>query len=83
MNLSMKQKQNHRHREQADSCQGGGRAWSEMTELADVSFYYRMDKQGTTVQHRKLYSISEDKSKWKRIFKECIYNRITLPYSRD
>ena len=49
MSCSMKQKQNHRHREQADSCQGGGRGWSEKTGLADVSFYYRMDKKGTTV----------------------------------
>ena len=49
MNLSVKQKQNHRHREQASSCQGG-RGWSEMMGLADLSFDYRMDKQqGPTV----------------------------------
>ena len=28
---------------------------------------YRMDKQGPTVQHRELYSISCDKPQWKRI----------------
>ena len=50
MNLSVKQKQNHRHREQASSCQGGGRGWSETMGLADLSFDYRMDKQqGPTV----------------------------------
>ena len=32
-----------------------------------LSIIYRMDKQGPTVQHRELYSISYDKSEWKRI----------------
>ena len=27
MNLSMKQKENHRHREQTGGCQGGGMEW--------------------------------------------------------
>ena len=66
MNLSMKQKQNHRHREQTGGCQGGGMGW----EREGVggwgqqmwAFIYRMDKQqGPTVQHRELYSISYDK----------------------
>ena len=42
MNLSIKQKENHRHREQTDGCQGGeevGEGWSGRVGLADVSFY--------------------------------------------
>ena len=42
MNLSMKQKWNHAHREQTDGCQGGGgweKGWSGRLGLADVSFY--------------------------------------------
>ena len=64
-NLSMKQKQNHGHREQIGVCQGGGvwgregvGGWGEQMQ----AFIYRMDKQrGPTVQHRELYSISCDK----------------------
>ena len=42
MNLSMKQKQNHGHREQTGGCQGGGglgEGWSGRSGLADVGFY--------------------------------------------
>ena len=41
MNLSVKQKQNHGHREQTGGCQGGGVGgrWSGTLGLADVSFY--------------------------------------------
>ena len=54
MNLSMKQKWIHRHREQTCVCQGWGRAgeeWIGSLGLADASYYiYRMDKQqGPTV----------------------------------
>ena len=53
MNLSMKQKQTHRHREQTCGCQGGrgwGRdglgVWNEQLQI----IIYRMDKQqGPTV----------------------------------
>ena len=41
MNLSMKQQQNHGHREQTGGCQGGG-GWGRAEwklGLADVSFY--------------------------------------------
>ena len=66
MNLSMKQKQTHRHREQAVGCQAGGAVgagWIESLGLADAKYYiYKMDKQqGPTVEHRELYSISCDK----------------------
>ena len=40
MNLSMKQKQTHRHREQTCACQGGGwvrEGWSGSLGLADVN----------------------------------------------
>ena len=61
INLSMKQKQNHRHREETGGCQGGvklGEGWGEQMQ----AFIYRMDKrQGPAVQHRELYSISYDK----------------------
>ena len=36
-----------------------GEGWSGKPGLADVS--YCMDKQGATVQHRELYSVSYDK----------------------
>ena len=76
MNLSTKQKQTHRHREQTCGCQerGVGGVWGGMEWEVGVSrcklFIYRMDKQqGLTVEHKELYSISYDKPKWKRIFK--------------
>ena len=39
MNLSIKQKQNHRHREQTCGCQGGevGEGWSGSLGLADAN----------------------------------------------
>ena len=42
LNLSVKQKQNHRHKEQTGSCRGKsgvGQGWSGSLGLADVSFY--------------------------------------------
>ena len=65
MNLSMKQKQNHRCREQTGGCQGGGGrgrdgvgGWGSQM----WAFTCGMDKQqGPTVQHRELCSISYDK----------------------
>ena len=66
MNLAMKWKQNHGHREQTGGCQGGGEwervgvgVWDQQMQTG----IYRMDKQqqGPTVQHRELYSVSCDK----------------------
>ena len=65
MNLSMKQKQNHGHREQTGGCQGeAGRAedgpgvWGQQMQ----TITYRMDGQeGPTVQHREIQSVSWDK----------------------
>ena len=64
MNLSRKQKQTHRHREQTYGCQGGaGRERDGLGvwgwQIQTVTF--RMDKQGLNVQHKELYSISCDK----------------------
>ena len=63
MNISMKQKQTHRHREQ--NCGGQGVMEEGRTGslgLAGANDYIQMDKQqGPTVQHRELYSISSDK----------------------
>ena len=80
MNLSMKQKQTHRHREQTCDCQGGGWLGREGLGVQDQqmqTIIYRMDKQqGPTVQHRELYSISCDKpyKKYEKKYeKECIY----------
>ena len=42
MNLSLKEKQTHRHREQTYGCQGGGGVWEEWTGnlgLADANYY--------------------------------------------
>ena len=42
MNLSMKQKQTHRQREQACGCQRGGgveEGWTESLRLADANYY--------------------------------------------
>ena len=64
MNFPMKEKQTHRHREKILGCQGGGgvgEGWTGVLGLVDVNYMYRMDKQGPTVLHRELYSISCDK----------------------
>ena len=42
MNLSVKQKQTHRHREQTWGCQGGGETgegWTGSLGLADANYY--------------------------------------------
>ena len=42
MNLSMNQKQTHKHREQTCGCQGGGElgeGWSGSLGLADANYY--------------------------------------------
>ena len=77
MNLSTKQKQTHRHREQTCCCQGGGEwgrgglgVWGQ--KMKTITF--RMDKQqGPTVQHRELYPISWDKLYGKEYRKECMH----------
>ena len=64
MNISMKQKLNHRHREQNGGYQGVGGQGMDGLGVWDQQMQtniYRMDKQGPTVQHRELYSISCDK----------------------
>ena len=65
MNISTKQKQTHRHREQTCGCQGGGGWEREGLGVWDQqmqTIIYRTDKQQSpTVQHRELYSISCDK----------------------
>ena len=60
----MKQKQNQGHREQIGGCQGGGVGGGRQWELgvSNVRLIQRMDKQqGLTVQHKELYSVSQDK----------------------
>ena len=66
MNLSMKQKQNQRHREQTGGCQEGGR-WERVglgvQDQQMQTVYMEWDKQySPTVQHRELYSISSVQS---------------------
>ena len=55
-NLSIKQKQTHRHRPQTCGCQGKvgeGEGWTGSLRLISQSIKFRMDKpQGPTVQHR-------------------------------
>ena len=63
MNLSMKQKQTHRHREQTCGCQRGvGRDGLGVQGQQMQTGVYRMDKQqGPNVQHTEFYLISCDK----------------------
>ena len=59
--LSKKQKQAHRHREQTCGQQGvrGREGWIVIWDQQMQAIIYRMDnKQGSTVDHRKLYSTS-------------------------
>ena len=65
MNLSTKQKQTHRHREQTCGYQGGGEwerdglgVWDQQMQ----TIIHKMEKQqGPTVQYRELYSVYYDK----------------------
>ena len=65
MNLSMKRKQVHRHREQTLVAKGVGmlgNGWSESSELADANRCTQDKKQqDPIVQHWELYSVSYDK----------------------
>ena len=63
MNLSMKQKQNHRHREQTGGSLGRAGWGRDGVEIGvnKAKLLYRTDKQGPTGQHRELYSIPYDK----------------------
>ena len=69
MNLSMKQKQTHKHREQTCGCQGGeGRDCLLVWDWQTQPTIFRMDKQQSpaiTAQG----NMSWDKPQWKRIFK--------------
>ena len=77
MNLSMKQKQNHGHREQTGGCQGGGgwerdglRVWDQQMQTG----IYKMDKkQGPTVQHRDYIQYPMINHNGKEYEKEYIY----------
>ena len=59
----MKQKQTQTQRTELwlPRGRGLGEGWSGRLGLADVTIIYRMDKQGSAVQHKELYSISYDK----------------------
>ena len=72
MNLFTKQKQTHRHRKQTyDYRRGKGDrdklgVWDQQIQTT----IYKIDKrQGPSVQHRELYSVSFNKLQWKRIYK--------------
>ena len=66
MNLSTKQKQTHRHRENTCGYQGGGKrekdgqgSWGQYVQTVP----FRIDKQGGLgVQHRELYPITCDRT---------------------
>ena len=63
MNLSMKKKQTHRHGEQTCGSQGGegqGRDRLGVWDQQMQTVIYRVYKQGPTVQHGEVYSISCD-----------------------
>ena len=67
MNLSMKQKQTHRHREQQTrGCQGRGWQGRDAQGAGHQQMQiitYRMDKQqGPPIQYRELYTTYCDKS---------------------
>ena len=89
-NLSMKEKQTQRHREQICGCQGEGGyrgGWGGSLRLADANYTERMNKQqGPTVQHRELYPVSWDRPWWKILWeKECksMYDWVTMLHSRN
>ena len=59
MNLYIKEKQTQEHREQTCSYWGekGCGVWDQQMQTT----IHRMDKQGPTIQHRELHSVSCDK----------------------
>ena len=80
MNLSMKQKQTHRPREQTWGCPGGegrGRKQTGVWGQQMQTIMHKMDKQqGSAVQCRKLCSVSWDKAYGKEQEKERIYTYV-------
>ena len=64
MNSCVRQEETHRHREQTGDCQGGGEVgegWTGRLGLGVQAIMHKMgEPQDSTVQHRKLYSISCD-----------------------
>ena len=76
MNLSTKQKQTYRRREQTCGCHGEvqrGRDGPGIWGWWLKTITYGIDKPpGPTVEHRELYSISCDKPQWKRIQNACV-----------
>ena len=74
MNLSVKQRQTHRQREQTYGCQDGGRKkeggtdWeSGVSRSQLLHIIYRVDKQQGPTGDRELHSISCKKPKWRTI----------------
>ena len=72
MNLSTKQKQTHRHREQTCGCQGGewgggGMDWEFAVSRCKLFYEEWINNKVLPVPHRELYLISRDKPSWKII----------------
>jgi len=91
-NISTKQVQTLRHKEQTCVCQGGGEVgegWIGSLGLADANYsMYRMDKQqGPTpctrycTRNNIQYPVINHNGK--EYEKKCVYNRITVLYSRN
>ena len=88
MNLPMKPKQTHRHREQACGCQRGvgwrrdavGGWYQQMQTII-----YRVDKQGTTIMHREPDLVFVINRSGKEHETECVYmyKRVTFLGSRN
>ena len=83
MNISIKKKQTHRHKEWICSYREGGQMEMEGSRVRNSqtqTIQYRMDKQqGPTVLHREVQSISCDKPQQERITKRTyMHNSITL-----
>ena len=76
LNLCTKQKQTHRHREQACGRQegsGGEREGLGVWSWWMQTMTFRVYKQGPTVKHEELYPISWDKSEKKENILKIIY----------
>ena len=93
MNLSMKQKQTHRHREQACGCQGGekrrkdggGMDWEFGVSRCKLLYIEWISNKVLLYSTGNYIQYPEIKHNGKDYAKECIYlhNCITLLYSRN
>ena len=83
MNLSTKQKQTHRHREQTCSCQEGGKDWEFGISRCKLLYTEWINNKVLLYSTRNYIQYPVINHNGKEYEKVYMYNRVTLTYSKN